>query len=479
MDRLRTLKKAGNDQYLEQDFEASCVTYGKVLNEMMSMEQQSEAPLGSEFDKLKSVLFSNLAAANLKLHDYEAVRRCCNASIVFINEPTLPMLDLGLEDRNDDNVLDNTSLKEPVADDCCSRAAKILYRRAYALNKMASTPEALNAVHEGLVRAHSLLPTDKQIQVLSGEVLKRMSAVSTGKAKRAAEAEDSQKGRFFKVEINPEKEGLIVNGGPCLKRKGHWSQSVESATVFLPLTHFLCTLEELSDRGATICGIDGSMTIAVKESVSKAELTVTMERGGVYIDTGPSGETDVPQRHYLPLEYFIDPSTSTWQLDSLYNQDNLVDENSTSAHSSSLRTLGSLPPSHLVLHLSKVSSVEWFPGCEWWTAVFVGDEAIDTASCTVGTDTRQLPDSAVARAEREHRRFVELGETEKREELEEIMRMKRETVEAVEGEERALQRALAQYPERAEMLGALSAEFPGVFFSANTDAGAGGATTRK
>ena len=269
MDRLRTLKKAGNDQYLEEDFEASCVTYGKVLNEMMSMEQQSEAPLGSEFDKLKSVLFSNLAAANLKLHDYEAVRRCCNASIVFLNEPTLPMLDLGLEDRNDDNVLDNTSLKEPVAEDCCSSAAKILYRRAYALNKMASTPEALNAVHEGLVRAHSLLPTDKQIQVLSGEVLKRMRAVSTGKAKRAAEAEDSQKGRIFKVEINPEKEGLIVNGGPCLKRKGHWSQSVESVTVFLPLTHFLCTLEELRDRGATICGIAGSIARRDSSSISQ------------------------------------------------------------------------------------------------------------------------------------------------------------------------------------------------------------------
>lgn len=464
MEKLRTLKKVGNEQYLEEDFRAACVTYGKILSEMMSMERQHEALLGEEFNMLKSVIFSNLAAANLKLNDYEAVRRCCNASVVFLNEPDLPMLDLGLEERDGDNILSNAPLKEPIAENRRSSAAKVLYRRAYALNKMASTADSLQLVKHELSQAQSLEPNDKQIQDLIDEVSKRLNATITAHMEPSNDqSSQTRKSGVFSVKLNPGLEGMMINGGPCLKRQGHWSQTIDSTTVYLPLACFLCTYDELSECGTTICSINGSMTIAVRRDVDKAELVVSIGKDEVRVDVcGREGRES--KSHSLPLEYFVDPQNSTWQLDNLYSLENLEDGSSKAAQLSKTSHEASLPPSHLVLHLSKVPSVEWFPGCEWWTAVFIGDEAIDTASCSVGTDARQLPNKAIQRAEQEHRRFLELGETERREELEAIMRLKRETVDAMEGDERALQAALAQDPDRGEMLGALSAEFPGVFF---------------
>ena len=453
MDNLRSLKKRGNKNYLDGNYQASCVTYGQVLSEMMKMEQDAESPMDVEFNQLKSVLFSNLAAANLKLHDYEAVRRCCNAAIVFLNDPELPMMDLGLEERDGDNILDNAPLKEPIAEESQGSAAKILYRRSCALYAMATTVASLKVALEGVLHAKALQPKDTQISDLIAEVTAKINSLEE-KSERSDSCE-SESDQYFTVHINPEREGLMINGGPCLKRKGHWSQTVESATAYIPLVHFLGTLEDVYSYGATSYGIDGSMVVAVKRGVNKADLTVVLEREGVSVVTGSS------ERHYMPLEYYIDPTTSTWQLDALYTREDI--QNGTQAQAQP-----PLPPSHLVLHLTKTPSVEWFPGCEWWTGVFSGDEAIDTATCSVGTDSRQLPDAAVARAEGEHKRFLDLGDQERKEEREGLMRMKRNTVEAVEGEERALQAALAQQPGRAEMLGALSSEFPGIFFGAST-----------
>lgn len=461
MDSLLALKKKGNDQYLDDDYQASCVTYGKVLSEMMTIEQAAEGPLDTEFNKLKSVLFNNLAAANLKLHDYEAVRRCCNASMVFLNEPDLPMLDLGLEERDGDNILDNSPLKEPVPENSRGPAGKILYRRSCALYAMATTAVSLKVVREDLLLAEALQPKDKQITNLIREVTAKMESLDA-KGRCNGVTSETEGSQYFAVSINPEREGLMINGGPCLKRKGHWSQTVESATAYLPLANFVGSLEEVNACGATSCGIDGSMTVAVKRGVGKSDLTVTMEREGVSIGTDSSSD-----RHYLPLEYYIDPSTSTWQLDTLYTPKDVQEVTQAQAP---------LPPSHLVLHLVKVPSIEWFPGCEWWTGVFARDEAIDTTTCSVGTDSRQLPEAAVTRAEGEHRRFLELGEREREREVAELMRLKRETVAAVDGEERALQAALAQQPGRSEMLGALSSEFPGIFFGASTGDGAGAGT---
>ena len=131
-----------------------------------------------------------------------------------------------------------------------------------------------------------------------------------------------------------------------------------------------------------------------------------------------------------------------------------------------------LPVSHLVLHLSKALSVEWFPGCEWWSSVFIGDEEIDTSTCTVGTDTSELSKEAWLRAQREHARFSDLSVEEREKELQGLARLKKEATEAVQSYQREEKQALNEEPERErEMLGALSAEFPHIYFGAKANVG--------
>ena len=494
MDSVLDLKKKGNREYSDDDYSASCNTYGKAIGEMMSIENQTGTSLGPEFNRLKSVLFSNLAAANLKLENYEAVRRCCNASIVFLNEPELPMLDLGLEDRNGDNILDNAPLKEPVAAESRSFAAKVLYRRALALSHIHSSVNSLNFILQGLRPALALQPTDASIRHLITELeekkQKKEEAEEEKKNRRIASNDRSTEfdegGRMFTVTIRPVRAGLLVNGGPCARRKGLWSQSIETVTVYLPLSMFLCPVPGLeaetpcADLVLSSYAREDTLTVAVLDGITSRDLVVTFNRESIIVDTaaeavGVENDGNRPKgTHHLALEYFIDPAASTWQVDALYSAGDIDSALTPSPGSSqspinpAAGVIGSanLPPSHLVLHLAKTPSVEWFPGCEWWSSVFIGDEAIETTTCSVGTDGSELPPEATQRAAREHQRFVDLDDTSRREELEALMKLKRDTVTAVQNGELELQQALAQQAGRSEMLSALSAEFPSVYFGA-------------
>ena len=97
MNTLRDLKSKAEKDFRRKNFEASCVAYGKLMRGMMDMESQeviTELSEQQEFNRLKAVVFANIALGNLKLGAFEAVRRTCNASIAFINEPMLPLMDL-------------------------------------------------------------------------------------------------------------------------------------------------------------------------------------------------------------------------------------------------------------------------------------------------------------------------------------------------------------------------------------------------
>ncbi len=63
-------------------------------------------------------------------------------------------------------------------------------------------------------------------------------------------------------------------------------------------------------------------------------------------------------------------------------------------------------------------------GCEWWDRVFVSDECIDTLTCTVSTDSDQLPAQARERAQREHDRFSGLTTEQRQAELDHLGKMK-------------------------------------------------------
>ena len=50
-------------------------------------------------------------------------------SIAFINEPTLALIDLGLEERGEETMSRNPPISEPVQEEVKSLAAQVLYRK--------------------------------------------------------------------------------------------------------------------------------------------------------------------------------------------------------------------------------------------------------------------------------------------------------------------------------------------------------------
>jgi hypothetical protein len=498
MEELRALKQKGNAQYKEGSFQASCVTYGEVMNRMMAIEgQQGDDGNGAflqddektqaEFNGYKSTVFGNIAAANLKIGEYEAVRRCCNASIVFLNEPTLPLLDLGLEERDGDNILDNTplKLKEPVSPAVRSFAAKMLYRRAYALNAMTTSEESLEVILGSLEQAQALVTVatcstsgngnntpqvDTGIPTLLAEVQRRLAELrAVGSNSGDGDVNDAKSTEYdalYTVQFHPEKEGMVVNGGPCLQRRGFWSQTVQTATVYLPLSHFICTPEDLlSSRKLQDTADDdgdGVSVVVVKPGVSGKDLIVRIEKEGVTVGAAAGSGPRSGHHHYLAFEYWVQPSSCTWQLERVCKHDHGNIKQKCADHT------------HLVLHLSKSPSAEWFPGCEWWSQVFLGDEAIDTATCTVGTDGTELAAEAHTRAEQENRRFMDLSDKAQAEELLGLRKLKQDTDKAVTAHELAERAALEEEPGRRDLLAALSAQLPNVYCGAQARGGGGG-----
>jgi len=129
----------------------------------------------------------------------------------------------------------------------------------------------------------------------------------------------------------------------------------------------------------------------------------------------------------------------------------------------------SSPVMYLVLYLQKAPSFEWFPGCEWWDRVFVGDEPIETSTCTISTDTSQLSQEARDRAQKEHERFQKLSPEQQEIEMSNLTKAKMDFLEAYQRTQDAANqedRAIAEVPERAEMLEALRRQFPNIDFTA-------------
>jgi hypothetical protein len=60
--------------------------------------------------------------------------------------------------------------------------------------------------------------------------------------------------------------------------------------------------------------------------------------------------------------------------------------------------------------------------------VFTGDEAIDTTTCSIGSDTSQLPEEARIRAQKEHERFASLTKAEQEAELDKLAAAKKVSV---------------------------------------------------
>lgn len=169
----------------------------------------------------------------------------------------------------------------------------------------------------------------------------------------------------------------MTNGGYCLDRSACWSQSVTEVVVTAPFRSiFPVTL--------------------IHNKLIKVEFTVRNVQ--ILYDSA--------EVFCMPIAGgTIYPDESTWY----------VSEESASSTTTSLV---------LVLVKQLLPAEETFPGCEWWSHVFEGDEKIETLTCTIGSDMQSLPGHAVERRDREHARFMALSNEEKEAELEGIRKAK-------------------------------------------------------
>jgi len=282
-------------------------------------------------------------------------------------------------------------------------------------------------------------------------------------------------------------EGMQVNGGKCAKRQGFWSQTVETCTIYIPLC-LLCDgngsssgntcKTRVSTSAAAQASGDGTgagakakveQVVPLPLNFQRGQLEVSLEKAEVRVDY--CGEVVL----HSVLEYNIAASprqkaekgaaagtsssaASTWTLESPYTERRIASSGEVIYHKDG-------PPSHLALHVTKIPSLEWYPGCEWWDRIFVDDEAIDTTLCKVDAGSlRDLPTEAVARAQQEHLRFTAQSKSDQQNELDGLAKMKNDFSVALEKHEQQQRAGLAEQEGRAEMLDAMSVEFPHIFF---------------
>lgn len=203
----------------------------------------------------------------------------------------------------------------------------------------------------------------------------------------------------------------VANGGHCDGRTGTWTQTVETVSIHLSLSAI---------------GVSGTPTVSFQSR------RVVIEKDGVCVWS-------------RDLEHAIRSSDCTWHLDDVYGT------------------------RYLCLHIVKAPPEKCFPGCEWWECVFIGDERIDTLTCSIGSDLSELPQQAVDHANREHVRFQSLSICEQQKELDYLSSVKKAFQESEEKTRSAAaveEKAVAAVPERAEMLQALRNEFPHIDFTA-------------
>ena len=338
---------------------------------------------------LKVTLFLNLAASNLKLDNFDGARRCCNASILFSNKPQLKLEDMGVEDD-----LNNVDIEvlQPVNEARVQFIVKALFRRGKCLLGLNLLSKSRSDLLLGLslLRSAKIVNKDEMEDDLKACLDDVEKCISREKELSSIVENDNSDWKVnntdhFSVEkmIQSFPFSIMVNGGFCMMRQAAWSQSVPDATVYIPLSLFATIADQISTE---LPKIDNK----TKWRVEFEPHALTVKYYGNLI-------------FYENLEHNIVPSQCLWMLE---------DHSKSSVQQA------------MVLYLHKATSLEWFPGCEWWDRVFPTDEPIDTLTCSIGTDVSQLPDNARQRAHKEHGLFEDLDPSAQRCALEHLQQSK-------------------------------------------------------
>lgn len=385
--------------------------------------------------------------ANLKLNHFEGSRRCCNAAILLLNRPDLRLDEMGI----DDDLTDDITLMEPINWSRLPFVLKSLYRRGKSLMEL----RLYHSAKEDFLKALSMLGSN------SAEYKKEVIDIESclAKVQRFIEIEDktpcNQASDIFAYKSIPLEDFSMVNGGYCLLRKGAWSQSVKDVDVHLPVSIFAADVEQLISEGAII--LESSAVFRWKVEFESSSLKIFCMDKLIFLEA---------------LEYNIISSESYWTLEEVKGS---AEDGKQAA---------------LWLHLRKATSLEWFPGCEWWDRIFPADEPIETLTCSVGANVDQLPEMAKQRAEKENALFMDMTPVEQRSALERLASAKdvkefdpitggvavnldNHCLQAFKLSEIATRaatqeenQAIAEVPERAELLASLREQFPSIAFSA-------------
>lgn len=493
LQKLKDLKDLGNAEFIKQSeegFRQACVIYGHVLSGMIQYEQEFDNAEQHLPTQLKATIFLNLAAANLQLGGLEACFKCCNAAILFINDPALLLenMDLGVD------FVDEVVLAEPVPVELQSLAEKALYRRGKCLKEMGGIH--LDGASKDLIKLLRIMRDDsglhKSVQSMllsietgtttvgtttismsdsNSDVHEYMSTTSAAStifsgarrhAQRAAGNRSDRGGRGgrgggsssslkdAKQKGDNSKttslEEMTVNGGWCLRRRANWAQSVRDATVYLSVT------ELLARRKRAVQSVSAASDW--KSSDWKVQFSIDS------IAVKFRGEYLLPPQS---LEYNIIVSSSIWTLEDFATRSTTGESGGGGG--------GGGEPTHLVLYLCKAPSVEWFPGCEWWDRVFVDDEPIDTSTCSISPgNASELPEESRQRAEREHSRFANSSKEEQSAELSYLSSCKKELYDAACSLRETEEEAFREEPDRQEFVDSLRAQLPGIFVTAKAAA---------
>ena len=395
---LESLKREGNEEFLvgckliasvgEDHLKTACSIYGKAVEAMVEYEGEEGDKLSDEeqqqYDILKPTMFINLAAANLKLRSPEGAKKCCNVAIMFCNNPSLLLEDLGDTDED-------VALLEPVALPWASIAMKAIFRRGKCWQDMGDLQRALDNYRI----AQRLSPKEKAIIDSIAEVCATLGISTvddTESLSVPSELTDPDKDKgLAKVEQKKTSSTDLqstVNGGSCWLRRGTWSQDIEDVVVSFPVGTLLGHLQRPSESSSA-ADIEG-----FKKKTRKHGWNIEISRQSIlisYIEPTTQGETvfDSLKVLELDLQHPVVADASTWTLE-MEPQATApsIATATTAAEAEGPHKTGSTPteantksPSVLVLHLAKdlsafrgSSSVDdsngnsskWYPGCEWW-----------------------------------------------------------------------------------------------------------------
>jgi tetratricopeptide (TPR) repeat protein len=333
---------------------------------------------------MKATLFLNIAIANMKLSSYEGCCRCCNVVIACCNNPTMKLSDMGI----DDDMTLRITIIEPVIPAYANIAVKALYRRGKCLEASGYLDEALCDFDT----ANRILPNTKCINDSINEInsiLSRRTIVENTtytKTDMNTNTDSIDNNYLSLLSLSPEEKIEVTkNGGPCWLRLGYWSQSISESRVYLPMIDLIKFSSQVEDGK-----FPSSLLLSSSWKVEFEQMQIS-----IYLCSSPSSSSSKTTKECIfqeNLEYNINIKDSLWMLESYGSSTNINKVNN-----------------YLVLYLAKVSSVEWFPGCEWWDRVFIDDEPIETITCSIDTDINQLPSQAREKAQKEYDRFSSLS----------------------------------------------------------------------